>query len=169
MNIKLTLHSNKPFTDWLYNGHNSVQLQSPPAKPSSIVHLIPVHITSRYYKHLQSHPHISSRCLRPIHQVPLRKTIPQQNSSLTFNMAILNVRSLLNKSFVINDLILDNNIDCLFLTETWLGVDTPVILTEASPPNFDWWFFIFHRGGKKRRWNCIDCSKLSFNKDSSLK
>ena len=52
-------------------------------------------------------------------------------------MAILNVRSLLNKSFVINDLILDNNIDCLFLTETWLGVDTPVILTEASPPNFD--------------------------------
>lgn len=33
-------------------------------------------------------------------------------------MALLNVRSLLNKSFIINDLILHNKLDCLFLTET---------------------------------------------------
>jgi len=62
-------------------------------------------------------------------------------------MAILNVRSFLNKSFIINNLILDNNIDCLFLTETWLGVDALATLTEASPPNLD---FYFLSGGTKK-------------------
>ncbi|XP_074522673.1 uncharacterized protein LOC141787880 [Halichoeres trimaculatus] len=62
-------------------------------------------------------------------------------------MALLNVRSLLNKSFIIRDLILDNKLDCLFLTETWLGTDAPVILTEASPPNFNFTFSL--RSGRK--------------------
>ncbi|XP_036072725.1 uncharacterized protein LOC118600103 [Oryzias melastigma] len=62
-------------------------------------------------------------------------------------MAVFNVRSLLNKSFIINDLILDHDLTCLFLTETWLGTDAPAILTEASPPNFNFLFSI--RGGKK--------------------
>lgn len=51
-------------------------------------------------------------------------------------MALLNVRSLLNKTFIINYLILDNLL-CLFLTETWLSADAPAVLTEASPPNFN--------------------------------
>ena len=51
-------------------------------------------------------------------------------------MALLNVRSLLNKTFLINDLILENSIDCMFLTETWLSTDGPVALLEASPPNY---------------------------------
>ena len=62
-------------------------------------------------------------------------------------MALLNVRSLLNKTFIINDLILDNKLDCLFLTETWLGMDAPVVLTEASPPNFNFTFSF--RNGRK--------------------
>ena len=62
-------------------------------------------------------------------------------------MARLNIRSLLNKSFIINDLILDHKTDCLFLTETWLGTDATVILTEASPPDFNFLFSV--REGKK--------------------
>ncbi|XP_036072698.1 uncharacterized protein LOC118600080, partial [Oryzias melastigma] len=74
------------------------------------------------------------------------KTI-HQHSDTVLNFAVLNIHSLLNKSFIVNELILDNNIDCLFLTETWLGTDAPVILTEASPPNFN--FLFSTRGGKK--------------------
>lgn len=62
-------------------------------------------------------------------------------------MALLNVRSILNKSFIINDLILDSNLDCLLLTETWLGTDAPVVLTEACPPDFN--FLLSIRGGKR--------------------
>ena len=62
-------------------------------------------------------------------------------------MALLNVRSLLNKTFIINDLILDNNIDCMFLTETWLSSDGPATLLEASPPNYK--FSFSSRTGKR--------------------
>ena len=62
-------------------------------------------------------------------------------------MALLNVRSLLNKTFIINDLILDNNIDCMFLTETWLSTDGPATLLEASPPNYKFSFSL--RTGKR--------------------
>lgn len=51
-------------------------------------------------------------------------------------MALWNVRSLTNKSFIINDLIQDMNLDCMFLTETWLGMDGQAVLNEAAPPNF---------------------------------
>lgn len=61
-------------------------------------------------------------------------------------MALFNVRSLLNKSFIVNDLILEHKLDCLFLTETRLGADAPV-LTEASPPEFN--FAFSTRSGKK--------------------
>lgn len=48
-----------------------------------------------------------------------------------------------------NEVTLDNNLDCLLLTETWLGTDASVILTEASPPNFNFLFSIREgrRGG----------------------
>ena len=41
----------------------------------------------------------------------------------------------------------DNNLDSILLTETWLGNDPPVVLTEASPPNFN--FLFSTRGGQK--------------------
>lgn len=71
----------------------------------------------------------------------------ERTLSADIKMAVLNVRSLLNKSFIINDLILDKTLDCILLTETWLGTDAPVVLTEASPPNFN--FLFSTRGGKK--------------------
>ena len=87
-------------------------------------------------------------------------------------MALLNVRSLLNKSFIINDLILDKNLDSIFLTETWLGTDAPVILTEACPPNFN--FLFSTRGGKKGGGTAsitqitMSSNKVPFNSYSSF-
>ncbi len=62
------------------------------------------------------------------------------------NLAVLNMRSLLNKTFIMNDLILDNKLDILLLTETWLGPEAGVSLTEACPPDFN--FLFSTRGGR---------------------
>ena len=46
------------------------------------------------------------------------------------------------ETFLMNDVILDNKLDCLLLTEKWLGADAPAVLTEASPPNFIFYFLL---------------------------
>ena len=51
-------------------------------------------------------------------------------------MALWNVRSLTKKSFIVNDLISEYSLGCLFLTETWLNENGASVLIEASPPNF---------------------------------
>lgn len=50
--------------------------------------------------------------------------------------AILNVRSLTNKSFVISQIIENHKLDIIFLTETWLDSNHNVVLNETSPPGF---------------------------------
>ncbi len=68
----------------------------------------------------------------------------------SIKLAFLNTRSLTNKSFVINDLITTNNLDLMFLIETWLEDNcSATVLNETAPPNFN---FIsvcrtFRRGG----------------------
>uniref|UniRef100_A0A672KIL5 Reverse transcriptase domain-containing protein n=1 Tax=Sinocyclocheilus grahami TaxID=75366 RepID=A0A672KIL5_SINGR len=52
-------------------------------------------------------------------------------------LAFLNIRSLKNKSFLINDLITTNNLDFMFLNETWLEDScSATVLNETAPPNF---------------------------------
>ncbi len=56
----------------------------------------------------------------------------------SIKLAFLNTRSLKNKSFVINDLITTNNLDFMFLIETWLEDNcSATVLTETAPPNFN--------------------------------
>lgn len=50
------------------------------------------------------------------------------------------VQSLSNKSCVTNNLILDYKINRLFLTEIWLGSDVRAVLSEASPPIYNFVF-----------------------------
>lgn len=54
-------------------------------------------------------------------------------------MALLNVCS---QFLIINDTILNNKIDCILLTETWLSADAPVVLIQDSPPYFNFLFSI---------------------------
>ena len=56
----------------------------------------------------------------------------------TVKLALLSVRSLANKSFLINDLISTHDLDFLLLTETWLNeANSAVTLIESAPPNYD--------------------------------
>ncbi|CAJ1082756.1 hypothetical protein KUCAC02_009465 [Xyrichtys novacula] len=60
-----------------------------------------------------------------------------ENFSSTLHSALLNVRSLAGKSFLINDLIIKHNLNLMFLTETWLEQDnSATVLIESAPPNF---------------------------------
>ncbi len=73
--------------------------------------------------------------LRPVmHQ----SKIAVETKCNSIKLAFLNTRSLKNKSFVINDLITTNNLDFMFLIETWLEDNcSATVLTETTPPNFN--------------------------------
>ena len=63
-------------------------------------------------------------------------------------MALLNVRSLNNKSFLVNDFINTSKLDFMFLTETWLEQNnSATVLIETAPPNYN--FFDACRSGKR--------------------
>ena len=79
--------------------------------------------------------------------IPIKRNSFSANKRTEIKMALFNIRALTNKSLCINDLINDHNLDCLFLTETWLGTDAPVTLTEACPPSYT--FSYSSREGKK--------------------
>ena len=51
-------------------------------------------------------------------------------------IGLLNVRSLTSKAVIVNELITDNNLDVIGLTETWLKPDEFTVLNEASPPGY---------------------------------
>lgn len=49
-------------------------------------------------------------------------------------MALLNARSVANKSFILNDLITTRNLDFMFITETWQKSEEYVFMNELCPP-----------------------------------
>ena len=58
--------------------------------------------------------------------------VHSEENKLSFTL--LNPRSVKNKTLSINDFILDNNIDLLALTETWLGTNIDkTVLSELTP------------------------------------
>ena len=68
---------------------------------------------------------------------------PGPNQSTRFSLGTLNIRSAttvtpdLDKPTVLHDFILDNSLEILTLTETWLSPDTPSLtLNSLTPPNF---------------------------------
>ena len=67
---------------------------------------------------------------------------------ISTRLALLNIRSLVNKSLLVNDVIVTYDLDFLLLSETWLTeCSCCAILNEAAPTNFS--FMNKCRTGKK--------------------
>ena len=90
----------------------------------------------------------------------------------TINLALSNVRSLASKSFLINDLITDHNLDLLHLTETWLDMSNTAALIETCPPDYS-----FHHSARQEKRGGgiatiyskkISCTKVDLGKFSSF-
>lgn len=61
-----------------------------------------------------------------------------EKTAKTVKLALLNIRSLNNKSLLVNDFINTNCLDFMLLTETWLDDScSAAVLNEAAPLNFD--------------------------------
>ena len=78
---------------------------------------------------------------------PIETNTLGMQSDLEVSMALFNVRSLSKKTFLINNIIDEHNLSCIFLTETWLNENGLASLIEASPPNYS--FSESHRIGKR--------------------
>ena len=97
-------------------------------------------------------------------------------------MALWNIRSLTTKTFIVNDLISEGRLDCLFLTETWLNENGPASLIEASPPNYGFSYSLrkaMRMKGKKAKRKRgggtasifsegLGCTNISFDEFSSF-
>ena len=79
--------------------------------------------------------------------IPFRGHSPVDRHCHKLNLGLFNIRSLLNKPSSVNDLICEEKLDLIFLTETWLGTDGAVSLAAACPPNYS--FIQSVREGKK--------------------
>lgn len=53
-----------------------------------------------------------------------------------FKLVLLSVRSLTNKTFIINVFLISHRLDCILLIKTWLDETGSNALFEASPLNF---------------------------------
>lgn len=57
--------------------------------------------------------------------------------SISVKMALVNSRSVVNKTFILNDFFTSQCLDFLFLTETWINVGDLSPFTELVPPDCD--------------------------------
>ena len=94
-----------------------------------------------------------------------------ENTLSTLNLALLNIRSLAGKTFLINDFITKHNLDFMFLTETWLD-QSNVALIESAPPNYN---FVseprLHKkgGGVATLFrDCFQCKQMHFGNFDSF-
>lgn len=72
-----------------------------------------------------------------LHQTLCKSTSPALTHSYSLKKSCLsNVSSIANKSFLVNDFIVRNNIDIFCTTETWVSPGDVITLNEVRPSDF---------------------------------
>ena len=69
-------------------------------------------------------------CLR---SVPSKSAVEDAGLPSSLRLALLNARSISNKTFILNELFTSENMDFMFLTETWQRENEFVHLNELCP------------------------------------
>lgn len=68
------------------------------------------------------------------------------SDSLPLRMALLNMRSVVNKTFILHDFFISQELDFMFMTETWTKVGDFSPFSELVPQNCS--YFSFPRSSK---------------------
>ena len=97
--------------------------------PHSLTNTSPIPVMISLHQHIR-HCHTHFVNFNNLRLLTEQLTSPVNKPLVTINMALFNVCSLLNRTILMNDVILDNKLDCLLLTDM---ADAPAVLTEASP------------------------------------
>ena len=64
-----------------------------------------------------------------------RKHTTSSTAEPTLRLALINARSITNKTFILNDFFTSRNLDFMFLTETWLRAGEFTAFAELLPPD----------------------------------
>lgn len=115
---------------------------SPPFRPKlclpSLPVLFPIQITISHHRHTAGYsaqhgsPYLGGVNLLNLR--PLRRASKTAEKPPHIRMALVNARSLANKTFILNDFFCSHRLDFLCITETWLN-DEPSPFSELVPPN----------------------------------
>lgn len=104
-------------------------------------------------------------------QLPSSPTPPTSSpvQDIPAKCALLNVRSLSYKTFILNDFISVAQLDILFLTETWLKPGDQAQLLELCPPKYDSFSSPRTTGrGEDIKKNLFKCCSITFKSFSSF-
>lgn len=139
-------------------------LDDPLAPPCGQVFQIPTLITNRAMK--RKNRKRQAVKLENLHHVKCRND-PVKSQTAVIRLGLLNVRSLGNKSFLVNDIISSNNLNFFLLTETWMDTsNNTAILNETSPPNYSFLSSLreCRKGGEIAAIfrNIFHCAQMSF-------
>jgi len=75
------------------------------------------------------------RGVQHAHLRPLIRTTPSASPERKLCMALLNARSIVNKTFLLNDFFTSRELDLMFLTETWVHAGEYTPFSELLPPD----------------------------------
>lgn len=94
----------------------------------------------------------------------LRRESHQLNPEMMIRMGLINIRSLANKTFILNDLFISQKLDFMLITDSWLKDGEIYVFSELLPPDCS--FFSSPRttgrgGGLASIYkNCFKCRQL---------